>query len=76
MSQWYFNYDGQQMGPMETEQAIQQVQRNPNGYACWLQSPPFSRLAGRMLRAAPQSGGSSEEDSVLGTLGNRIGGDL
>ena len=33
MSQWYLSYDGQQMGPMETEQAIQQVQRNSNGYA-------------------------------------------
>jgi len=40
----------------------------------WLQSLPFSRLAGRMLRAAPQRGGSSEEGSVLGTLGNLIGG--
>ncbi len=34
----------------------------------WLQSLPFSRLAGRMLRAAPQRGGSSEEGSVLGSL--------
>ncbi|MCX5880925.1 MAG: AIM24 family protein [Deltaproteobacteria bacterium] len=41
----------------------------------WLQSLPFSRLAGRILRAAPQHGGSSEEGSVLGTLGNLIGGD-
>jgi uncharacterized protein (TIGR00266 family) len=40
----------------------------------WLQSLPFSRLAGRMLRAAPQRGGSSEEGSVLGNLGNLIGG--
>jgi len=96
MSQWYLSYDGQQMGPMESELAIQQIQRNPNGYAwregfaswvlmsqvpelqgpgkIWLQSLPFSRLAGRMLRAAPQRGGSSEEGSVLGTLGNLIGG--
>jgi len=41
----------------------------------WLQSLPFSRLAGRMLAAAPQRGGSREEGSVLGTLGNIIGGD-
>ena len=41
----------------------------------WLQSLPFSRLAGRMLRAAPQRGGSREEGSVLGSLGNLIGGD-
>ncbi len=41
----------------------------------WLQSLPFSRLAGRMLKAAPQRGGRSEEGSVLGTLGNLISGD-
>ena len=33
MTQWYLSYDGNQMGPMETEQAIQQVQRNSSGYA-------------------------------------------
>ena len=41
----------------------------------WLQSLPFSRLAGRMLAAAPQRGGSQGEGSVLGALGNFIGGD-
>ncbi len=48
----------------------------------WLQSLPFSRLAGRMLAAAPQRGGSREEGSVLGTtllggtlLGGLLGGD-
>lgn len=41
----------------------------------WLQSLPFSRLAGRMLAAAPQRGGSREEGSALGMLGNLIGGD-
>ena len=41
----------------------------------WLQSLPFSRLAGRMLAAAPQRGGSREEGSVLGSLGSLIGGD-
>lgn len=41
----------------------------------WLQSLPFSRLAGRMLAAAPRQGGSREEGSVLGTLGSFIGGD-
>ncbi len=40
----------------------------------WLQSLPFSRLAGRMLAAAPQRGGSREEGSALGVLGNFIGG--
>lgn len=33
----------------------------------WVQSLPFSRLAGRILAAAPRSGGSSkEEGSILG----------
>ena len=41
----------------------------------WMQSLPFSRLAGRMLAAAPQSGGSKEEGSALGSLGNLINGD-
>jgi len=38
----------------------------------WLQSLPFSRMAGRMLAAAPQRGGSKEEGSILGGLGNII----
>lgn len=42
----------------------------------WIQSLPFSRLAGRMLAAAPQGGGRDKgEGSVLGTLGDIIGGD-
>lgn len=41
----------------------------------WLQSLPFSRLAGRMLAAAPQQGGRREEGSALGVLGNLISGD-
>ncbi|MCF7936452.1 MAG: TIGR00266 family protein [Synergistales bacterium] len=41
----------------------------------WLQSLPFSRLAGRMLRAAPQKGGSKGEGSILGALGNIVDGD-
>jgi len=37
----------------------------------WLQSLPFSRLAGRVLAHAPGGGGGSkEEGSLLGTLGN------
>ncbi|MCB2053272.1 MAG: AIM24 family protein [Geminicoccaceae bacterium] len=39
----------------------------------WLQSLPFSRLAGRMLAAAPQRGGSRGEGSVLGGLGDIFG---
>ena len=41
----------------------------------WLQSLPFSRLAGRMLEAAPQRGGSVGEGSILGALGNFMDGD-
>ena len=42
----------------------------------WIQSLPFSRLAGRMLAAAPGVHGKSVgEGSVLGTLGDIIGGD-
>lgn len=42
----------------------------------WLQSLPFSRLAGRMLAAAPQVGGGGQgEGSILGGLGRLIDGD-
>jgi uncharacterized protein (TIGR00266 family) len=43
----------------------------------WLQSLPFSRLAGRIFAAAPQRGGKREEGSLLGGigLGSLIGGD-
>jgi uncharacterized protein (TIGR00266 family) len=41
----------------------------------WLQSLPFSRLAGRMLMAAYQRGGSRDEGSVLGGLGSILSGD-
>ncbi|MFC3551987.1 TIGR00266 family protein [Lysobacter cavernae] len=42
----------------------------------WLQSLPFSRMAGRMLAAAPQGGGQARgEGSVLGGLGRMLDGD-
>jgi uncharacterized protein (TIGR00266 family) len=42
----------------------------------WLQSLPFSRMAGRMLAAAPQTGGRRQgEGSILGGLGNILDGD-
>ena len=47
----------------------------------WLQSLPFSRLASRVVAAAPQHGGSREEGSLLGgfgaggLLGGVLGGD-
>jgi uncharacterized protein (TIGR00266 family) len=41
----------------------------------WLQSLPFSRLASRVFAAAPQTGGSREEGSLLGGLaGLGVGG--
>jgi uncharacterized protein (AIM24 family) len=42
----------------------------------WLQSLPFSRLAGRIYAAAPQAGGGGRgEGSVLGALGGFLDGD-
>jgi uncharacterized protein (TIGR00266 family) len=42
----------------------------------WLQSLPLSRLANRIIAAAPRAGGSRrEEGSVLGTIGNILDGD-
>jgi len=41
----------------------------------WLQSLPFSRLAGRMLQASPERGGGKGEGSILGSLGDFLDGD-
>jgi len=42
----------------------------------WLQSLPFSRLARRIVAAAPQTGrGDREEGSILGGIGRVIAGD-
>jgi len=41
----------------------------------WLQSLPFSRLAGRMLAAGGPMGRSVDEGSVLGPLGGILDGD-
>ena len=42
----------------------------------WLQSLPFSRLADRILAAAPRQGGKSRgEGSILGGLGRILDGD-
>jgi len=42
----------------------------------WLQSLPFSRMANRIIAAAPKAGGSArDEASVLGGLGRLMGGD-
>jgi uncharacterized protein (TIGR00266 family) len=42
----------------------------------WMQSLPLSRLAGRIVAAAPQvSGGGKGEGSILGAVGNLLDGD-
>ena len=41
----------------------------------WLQSLPFSRLAGRMLAAAGPTGQHKGEGSLLGPLGGILDGD-
>jgi uncharacterized protein (TIGR00266 family) len=42
----------------------------------WLQSLPFSRLASRIVAAAPQTGrGGREEGSILGGIGRVLDGD-
>ncbi|CAN5268073.1 TIGR00266 family protein [soil metagenome] len=41
----------------------------------FLQSLPFSRLAGRIFSAAPQRGGHRGEGSILGGLGGLLDGD-
>jgi uncharacterized protein (TIGR00266 family) len=41
----------------------------------FVQSLPFSRLAGRILANAPQNGGSKEEGSLLGGVGRLLDGD-
>ena len=41
----------------------------------YVQSLPFSRLAGRIYASAPQNGGNREEGSLLGGLGRMLDGD-
>ncbi len=41
----------------------------------YVQSLPFSRLAGRVLASLPRGGNSKGEGSVLGSLGNILDGD-
>ena len=73
------NYDIQFVGKVKTalfggEGLFFATLRGPG--KVWLQSLPFSRLAGRMLQAAPQGGGQARgEGSVLGGLGRILDGD-
>jgi uncharacterized protein (AIM24 family) len=72
------DYDIQQAGGIRTSlfggEGLFLVQLRGPGRV-WLQSLPFSRLAGRMLQAAPQRGGSQGEGSILGRFGNMLDGD-
>jgi len=72
------DFDIQYVGKVKTalfggEGLFFAVLRGPG--TVWLQSLPFSRLASRIFAAAPQMGGSREEGSMLGGLGNILDGD-
>jgi len=73
------NYDIQMVGGIKSalfggEGLFFATLRGPG--KIWLQSLPFSRLAGRIVAAAPRTGrGGREEGSVLGGLGRMIDGD-
>lgn len=73
------NYDIQMVGGVKSalfggEGLFFATLRGPG--KLWLQSLPFSRLAGRIVAAAPQTGrGGRGEGSVLGGLGRMIDGD-
>ena len=41
----------------------------------YIQSLPFSRLAGRVIASIPRGGKDKGEGSILGTLGDIVGGD-
>ncbi|HXC52180.1 MAG TPA: TIGR00266 family protein [Candidatus Limnocylindrales bacterium] len=72
------NYDIQLVGGIKTaffggEGLFFATLRGPG--RVWLQSLPLSRMAGRIMAAAPRMGrGGMEEGSVLGSLGRMIDG--
>jgi uncharacterized protein (TIGR00266 family) len=73
------NYDIQYVGKIKSaifggEGLFFATLRGPG--RVWLQSLPLSRLANRIISAAPRAGGRSrEEGSVLGSIGNILDGD-
>ena len=73
------NYDIQYVGKIKSaifggEGMFFATLRGPG--RVWLQSLPLSRMARRIVAAAPQTGrGGREEGSVLGVLGDMISGD-
>jgi len=87
MSEWYVSVGGGQEGPM-SEAPVPGIKTAIFGgeglfFASltgpgrvWLQSLPFSRLAGRVLSAVPRGAkGRKGEGSVLGDLGEMLMGD-
>jgi uncharacterized protein (AIM24 family) len=77
--QSFVNFDIQYVGKIKTalfggEGLFFATLRGPG--RIWLQSLPFSRLAGRIFAAAPQTGrGGRDEGSILGGMGRLLGGD-
>ena len=73
MSQWYFSYDGQQMGPMDQGAAITQAAKNPNGHVWregfseWL---PISRVA--ELSGSASSSGPAAPPPVSHQISDEI----
>ncbi|MCG3196240.1 MAG: TIGR00266 family protein [Candidatus Omnitrophica bacterium] len=59
MSKWYLSYNGQQVGPMDLERAIQEAAANPNGHAwcegfpSWKPISEIPELQGRALATIP-----------------------
>lgn len=72
------NYDIQYIGKIKSalfggEGLFFATLRGPG--RIWLQSLPLSRLAGRIIAAAPPAGRRREEGSVLGVIGGILDGD-
>ena len=73
MAQWFFSYNGQQMGPLDDAAARAQARSNPNGH-CWRQGfsdwQPIAQVAelqsGPLAGAAPPPvpGGSGTADEI------------
>jgi hypothetical protein len=76
---WYYARGQERIGPMSLEELVRQLPAQGLLFATvtgpgevWLQSLPFSRMAGKIMAA---SGGGKEEGSILGNVGGLISGD-
>jgi uncharacterized protein (TIGR00266 family) len=60
MQQWYFSYDGKQIGPLNQAEAVQQAKKHPDGYcwragfAEWLPIHQVGELSGAVTPKEPQ----------------------